>query len=103
HAIWEAIHEVPDEELWRVHELRRQRLLAWARRQLRKQLQNRGAGDDEIRERVDALSPNALTVGFARRFATYKRGTLFMRDPQRLLRILNEAGRPVQFLIAGKA
>ncbi len=103
HNIWSAIHEVPDEELWRVHERRRQRLIAWARRELRKQLQKRGTGDDEVQARVDALSPTALTIGFARRFATYKRGTLFMRDAQRLLKILGETDRPVQFLIAGKA
>jgi starch phosphorylase len=103
HDVWKAIYEVPDEELWRVHERRRQRLIVWARRQLKKQLARRGTNPDVIRQRCDALNPSALTVGFARRFATYKRGTLFMRDAHRLLQLLRNVDRPVQFMIAGKA
>ncbi len=103
HRVWDEIMEVPDEELWRVHERRRQRLIIWARRQLRKQLQARGTDPDQARAAADVLNPNALTIGFARRFATYKRGNLLMRDKERLLKMLGDADRPIQFLIAGKA
>lgn len=103
HDVWRAIHEVPDDELWRIHALRRHRLIAWARRHLNEQLQHSGLSAQSIRQRCDALDPEALTIGFARRFATYKRGTLFMRDAQRLLRLLGDTQRPVQFLIAGKS
>ncbi len=103
HEVWAAVNEVPDEELWRVHERRRQRLIAWSRRQLRRQLENRGSNELDIRAACDNLSPSALTIGFARRFATYKRGTLFLRDPQRLHRMLMDSQRPVQFLVAGKS
>ncbi|MEX0887621.1 MAG: alpha-glucan family phosphorylase [Phycisphaeraceae bacterium] len=102
-SVWNAVEEVPDEELWRVHERRRQKLIVWARRQLRAQLEARGKNPDNIRETLEALDPNALTVGFARRFATYKRGNLFLRDADRLLKLLADTDRPIQFLIAGKA
>jgi starch phosphorylase len=103
HEVWKAVHEVPDEELWRVHERRRQRMIVWARRRLKDQLQARGTSAQHIREACDALNPDALTVGFARRFATYKRGNLILRDPQRLLKLLEDKQRPIQFLIAGKS
>ena len=101
--VWSAVNEAPDEELWRVHEARRQRLVIWARRKLRQQLRARGQSATRIAEQVDALSDRCFTVGFARRFATYKRGTLLMRDPERLLAMLNSTERPIQFFIAGKA
>ncbi len=103
HEVWKNIDEVPDEELWRVHERRRQRLIVWGRRQLKKQLEARGTNAQQVREACDSLDPAALTIGFARRFATYKRGNLFMRDTQRLLEMLNNTDRPIQFLIAGKS
>ena len=103
HGVWHAIHDVPDEELWRVHERRREKLIVWARRTLRRQLEARGENATRIRDTVDSLSDEALTVGFARRFATYKRGDLFLRNADRLLRMLANADRPIQFLFAGKA
>ena len=102
-SVWKAIYEVPDEELWRVHERRRQRMVMWTRRILRKQLDARGTNPKQVNDACDALSDNALTIGFARRFATYKRATLLLRDTQRLLRLLSKSERPVQFLVAGKA
>lgn len=102
-SVWKAIHEVPDEELWRVHERRRQRLIVWTRRILRKQLEARGANAKQVNDACDALSDDALTLGFARRFATYKRATLFLRDTERLLKLLNNSERPIQFVVAGKA
>ena len=103
HSVWENVHEVPDEELWRAHERRRQKLIVWARRELRQQLEARGTNPEHIRDACEALNPNALTIGFARRFAVYKRGTLFLRDPERIKKLLSDTDRPVQFLIAGKA
>ncbi len=102
-TVWKAINEVPDEELWRIHERRRQRLIVWTRNKLRAQLLARGADPDQIRQATDALNPNALTVGFARRFATYKRANLLLRDINRLKAMLGDTKRPIQFLIAGKA
>jgi len=101
--VWNRGEQIPGEELWRTHERRRERLVAFARRRLREQLRSRGAGPTEIAEADDVLDPEALTVGFGRRFATYNRGTLLLSDAVRLERIVNAPGRPVQILFAGKA
>ncbi|MBM3290437.1 MAG: glycosyltransferase family 1 protein, partial [Candidatus Hydrogenedentes bacterium] len=101
--IWARIDDIPDAELWRTHERRRERLVNFARHRLAKQLEARGASNSEIAAASEVLDPEALTIGFARRFATYKRATLFLTDPERLARILKNEQRPVQFIIAGKA
>ncbi|MFH1175813.1 MAG: alpha-glucan family phosphorylase, partial [Acidobacteriota bacterium] len=101
--VWQAVHQIPAEELWRTHERRRERLVAFARRRLVAQLRRRGAGQAELAQAEEVLDPEALTIGFGRRFATYKRATLLLRDPDRLARILNQSGRPVQVIFAGKA
>jgi starch phosphorylase len=101
--IWRRSEEIPADELWRTHERRRERLVTFARRRLALQLRNRGAGVTEIGETEQTLDPKALTIGFGRRFATYKRATLLLRDPIRLEKILNTPGRPVQILFTGKA
>jgi starch phosphorylase len=103
HEVWRSVHEVPDEELWRVHERRRQKLIIWARRKIKEQFEARSVNPQQIRAAVEELSPDALTIGFARRFALYKRGSLLLRDPQRLLKMLADKDRPIQFLIAGKS
>jgi starch phosphorylase len=100
---WRRAEQIPAGELWRTHELRRERLVAFARRRLIVQLQRRGAPPSAVDTAEEALDPDALTIGFARRFATYKRATLLLRDVDRLARILNQPGRPVQVLYAGKA
>ena len=102
-SVWGRSQQMPGEELWRTHERRRERLVAFARKRLCSQLRARGAGPTEVREAEEVLDPEALTIGFARRFATYKRGTLLMSDPARLEKILNASGRPVQIIFAGKA
>ncbi|MBN1845427.1 MAG: alpha-glucan family phosphorylase [Sedimentisphaerales bacterium] len=102
-AVWTRIEQIPDEELWRTHERRRERLVAFARRRLRAHMQSRGASPLEIQAADEVLDPEALTIGFARRFATYKRGTLLFQDLERLKSILNQKDRPVQILYAGKA
>ena len=102
-GVWNRIDRIPDHELWRVHQIRRERLINYARLALESQLHRRGASDAEIAAARSVLNPDALTIGFARRFATYKRATLLLRDAPRLKRILTSPGRPVQILIAGKA
>jgi starch phosphorylase len=102
-ATWQSVDEIPDEELWATHERRRERLVTFARRRLMRQLEQKGASQAEIERARGALSTRALTVGFARRFATYKRATLLLRDLERLKRILLNVDRPVQIIFAGKA
>lgn len=102
-ALWAKVRQISSEELWRTHELRRERLVAFARRKLRAQLKRRGATQAEIEAADETLRPDALTIGFARRFATYKRATLLFRDPERLARLLNHPDRPVQLIFAGQA
>ena len=101
--VWERVNRIPDSELWRTHERRRERLVAFTRQRLQEQLLRRGAQKMEIQAAGEALHPQALTIGFARRFATYKRGDLILKDPNRLARILNDPQRPVQIIFAGKA
>jgi len=102
-SVWQAVADLPDEELWRVHTNSRHRLVLWTRRNLCRQLEARGTNPKQAREIADQLDPNALTIGFARRFATYKRANLLLRDSDRLMRMLTDADRPIQFIIAGKA
>lgn len=102
-TLWQGVSQVPDAELWRTHERRRERLVAFARRRLRAQLRQRGASPAEIEAAGEVLDPEILTIGFARRFATYKRATLLLRDPDRLARLLNHPERPLQIIFAGKA
>jgi glycogen phosphorylase len=102
-ATWADINLVPDSELWRTHARRRERLVAFARRRLRAHLQNRGAVQSEIHYADEVLNPDALTIGFARRFATYKRAALIFRDLERLKKLINDPERPVQIIFAGKA
>lgn len=102
-TVWEGIDDIPDEELWRTHERRRERLVAFARKAVKRQLEHRGGSDTDLRWAGEVLDPRALTIGFARRFAPYKRGTLLFRDFERLVRILSDPERPVQILFSGKA
>lgn len=101
--IWDRIDNISDEELWRAHERRRERLVIFTRERLGRQFADRGMGQADIRKAGDMLSPYALTICFARRFATYKRGTLLLRDPDRLVKLLSNNERPVQMIFAGKA
>jgi len=102
-SVWEGVAQIPDEELWRAHERSRERLVGWARQTLREQLTRRRASYDDIAAADQVLDPEALTIGFARRFATYKRGALLMRDADRLKKLLEDTKRPIQFIFAGKA
>ena len=100
---WKQVEKMPLEELWRTHERRRERLVSFARRKLSQQLSHRGASLQEIAEADEVLQPGILTIGFARRFATYKRANLILRDKDRLKKILTNLERPVQIIFAGKA
>ncbi len=100
---WEQIREVPDEELLEVHRRRKRRLITFVRAMQTEAALRRKVSAAELKRAGEVLDPNALTIGFARRFATYKRATLLFRDVERLRRILCDKDRPVQVIIAGKA
>ena len=100
---WEKINNIPDEELWKEHTLRKERLFKLVNENITNRLRNSGMHYDQIREITSKLNPNALTIGFARRFATYKRATLIFKDLERITQILNDESRPVQLIFAGKA
>lgn len=102
-SMWHNIDQIPDEELWRTHQRCKERLVGFVRARLKRQLQRRGAFHTELGWADEVLDPEALTIGFARRFATYKRGNLLLREPQRLIALLNRTDMPVQFVFAGKA
>jgi starch phosphorylase len=102
-ATWEDVDTIPDEELWSTHERRRERLVAFARKRLMSQLERRGASQRDIERARGVLNTRTLTIGFARRFATYKRANLILRDYERIKNILTSTDRPVQIIFAGKA
>jgi starch phosphorylase len=101
--VWEHINNITGEELWLIHRRRKESLLDYARQRLQEQSLRQGEAADSSSQFAHLLNPNALTIGFARRFATYKRATLILRDLDRLSRILNNVDRPVQLIFAGKA
>ncbi|MEF9437526.1 MAG: alpha-glucan family phosphorylase, partial [Candidatus Mariimomonas ferrooxydans] len=101
--VWENVDQIPDEELWRTHQICKERLIAFSRKRLKAQIQRRGTYHTELNWAEEVLDPMALTIGFAKRFAGYKRGNLILKDPKRLLRILTNKERPVQFIFSGKA
>ncbi|MDJ0736336.1 MAG: alpha-glucan family phosphorylase [Nostocaceae cyanobacterium] len=104
HPLWERIHSIPDEELWRNHERCRLDMVLYVREHLVKHLRDRGASASELTQAQEVLDPYVFTIGFARRFATYKRATLWMRDLERIKKILlGNKDRKVQFVISGKA
>jgi starch phosphorylase len=102
-SIWENIDRIPDSELWRCRERLRERLVGFCRQRLKEQLLNRGISPTEAEKANSVLNPEALTIGFARRFATYKRGTLVLRDLERLEALLHHREMPIQIVFAGKA
>ena len=102
-SVWERVEAIPSAELWRIHEARRERLVFFARKRLQKQLQRRGAGQAVQMMAEEVLRPDILTVGFSRRFATYKRANLLFMQPERLIRLLTDPKRPIQIIFAGKA
>jgi starch phosphorylase len=101
--VWQNIHNVDPGELWETHHTLKNLLLAFVRRRVSRQCRRRGESDETVEAARNLLDPNVLTIGFGRRFATYKRATLIMSDEDRLCEILNDKERPVQIVFAGKA
>ena len=101
--VWERISSIPDNELWKSQERLKDRLIGFIRQRARQSLVKRNAPLKEVDETDNLLNADALTIGFARRFATYKRATLLFKDKDRLKKLINSHDRPVQFVFAGKA
>jgi starch phosphorylase len=99
----EHVDRIPDHEIWSAHQAQKQRLVRLTREKTQLQGARHGMSPDELRAVEGLLDPEALTIGFARRFATYKRADLLLRDEARLHALITAADRPVQFLFAGKA
>jgi starch phosphorylase len=102
-GIWNHVNDIPDEELLEVHRRRKRRLVSFVRARQHSAALRRQASASEVRRSGEVLDPNAFTIGFARRFATYKRATLLFRDVERLKRMILNKEMPVQIVIAGKA
>jgi starch phosphorylase len=100
---WRGVIDIPDAQLWETHQKLKLRLIEFVRERVRLRRQRVGESPEAIRKVNRILDPEILTVGFARRFATYKRATLLFSDKERLRRLLNDTTRPVQFIFAGKA
>ncbi|MFH1568003.1 MAG: alpha-glucan family phosphorylase, partial [Gemmatimonadota bacterium] len=100
---WQGLQGIPEGELWGTRRTRRQTLVDYARYHLSNQFRRQGVPQARAEQLLKGLDPEALTIGFARRFATYKRGSLVLRDTKRLAALLTAPGRPVQLLFAGKA
>ncbi|MEB2330603.1 MAG: alpha-glucan family phosphorylase [Ignavibacteriaceae bacterium] len=101
--IWEKISELPDEILWRMRNDNRRQLIKFTRKRTSNKLKTLKATDDEIQDALHILNENALTIGFARRFATYKRGNFIFTNVARLKSLVLNSERPVQFIFSGKA
>jgi starch phosphorylase len=101
--MWEMVHEIPNQEIWEVHRKHKRRMVAFVRERAVASATQRKSSAAELRRLQEVLDPDVFTIGFSRRFATYKRATLIFRDVERLKRILNNPAMPVQIVIAGKA
>lgn len=101
--VWERVDKIPDTELWRTHERGRERLVAFARRRLKEQMTRKGVSNRDLAVADEVLNSETLTIGFARRFAPYKRAYLILKDLQRLEQILVNDRFPVQMIFTGKA
>lgn len=101
--VWKDIYKVPDEKLWEIHQSRKEKMIRMVKQSTIDRLRKYNYSYDEIDDIVNKLDPNILTIGFARRFATYKRATLIFRDLERITKIFNEKDMPVQIVFAGKA
>ncbi len=100
---WDNIRRIPDGELWRSHQQNKEQLVFFTRERVRHQLEIKGKSQQELKRTEEIFDPHALTIGFARRFAAYKRGNMLFYDLERLGKIIGDAERPVQVVIAGKA
>ena len=101
--VWKQIKDIPNERLWNEHQARKMKMLKIVKENTTERLKRVGIPYEEIKEITSKINPNALTIGFARRFATYKRATLIFKDLERITQILNDSERPIQLIFAGKA
>jgi starch phosphorylase len=101
--LWKRVQAVPDSAVWAAHRSQKERLIRFVRERVRVQSARHGRSPDELRGVEGLLDPRALTIGFARRFATYKRAVLVLSDHERLGKLLGDPARPVQMIFAGKA
>ncbi len=102
-SIWNGIDQLPDGEFWQAHQRSKGRMIAFIRDRLKNQMKCRGTYHSELNWAEEVLDIKALTIGFARRFVGYKRGNLLLKDPERLMKLLNNPDRPIQIVFAGKA
>ncbi|MBA2270529.1 MAG: alpha-glucan family phosphorylase [Chthoniobacterales bacterium] len=100
---WRGVIEIPDAQLWETHQQLKRRLVDFVRERMRMRAERIGESPEVMRNINHVLDPEILTIGFARRFATYKRGALLFSDKERLARLLHDDSRPVQFIFAGKS
>jgi glycogen phosphorylase len=101
--VWQGIHSVDPGELWESHHAMKNLLLSFVRRRVSRQYRRRGESDEKVEQARSMLDPNILTIGFARRFATYKRADLILSDLEQMYELVNDLDHPVQFIFAGKA
>ncbi len=101
--LWKKIYDVPDEELWEIRNVLRKKLFSYLKDKINRNMSNLRENPGIILDSMERMNDKVLTIGFARRFATYKRAHLLFTDEERLKRILNNPDRPVQFVFAGKA
>ena len=101
--VWSAVDNIPDDELWKTHNVLKTKMIRFIRERLKKQYLSNGVSLHEVNDLDNQLDTNALTIGFARRFATYKRANLIFRDLARIEKTLNSKGMPVQVIFSGKA
>ncbi len=101
--VWEKINNIPDRELWEIHRDRKIKLFEMVKENTVNRLRREGYNYEEINDIISKLNPDILTIGFSRRFATYKRATLIFKDLERITQILNNQDKPVQLIFAGKA
>ncbi|MBM3310925.1 MAG: alpha-glucan family phosphorylase, partial [Candidatus Aminicenantes bacterium] len=102
-TLWEKVDDIPDAELWVAHRALKRKMLSVIRERAREQRIERSTSPEQLLASGILLDPEALVIGFARRFATYKRATLVLRDAERLARLLHDRDRPIQIVFAGKA
>ncbi len=102
-ATWEAIIDIPDDVLWNTHQKLRNKALDFLRERVARQRRRNGESPSRVAAAYDLFAPNALTIGFARRFATYKRAMLIFQDIERIQQLLNNPTQPVQIIFSGKA
>ena len=102
-AVWQQIDNIPDEEIWKTHIALKTKMIRFITDRLKKQYIQNGVPLHEVNDLDSIFDPQALTIGFARRFATYKRANLIFRDLARIEKILNNKNMPVQIIFAGKA